>query len=289
MLLGIIAALSASFFWTYGCFLWRKQTKFLSPININLIKNIIAFILFSPLLITIDFNYNLKGVLLLLISGMLGISIGDSLYIASLRILGTRRTLSIEALAPILASLLGSIWLRESQELRVWIGILLVTLSLLCIALRKTEFSEPKHTEISLAKGYFFAFLSVLFAVVAASLSRLALNSSNINPFQSTEIRLFGSLLLLGTFNNINLNNMCSQLSLDSRKDIIYATFLGTNLGILLQQYVFQNLPLGLGWTLLSTSPLISLFFASAEGEVVDYLTILMSISVIIGVAIVFL
>ena len=143
--------------------------------------------------------------------------------------------------APPSIFLFGLILLGENQGLRVWAGILLVTLSLIGIALRKTEPLEDKGSETILLKGYLFAFLSVIFAVVAASLSRLALKDSVINPFQSTEIRLLGSLLLLGSFNKINLNQLLNTLSFESRKEIIYATFLGTNTAIFLQQYVFQN------------------------------------------------
>jgi drug/metabolite transporter (DMT)-like permease len=45
----------------------------------------------------------------------------------------------------------------------------------------------------------------------------------------------------------------------------LISVFLGTNVGILLQQIVFKTLPIGIGWALLSTSPVISLFFAENE------------------------
>jgi len=45
----------------------------------------------------------------------------------------------------------------------------------------------------------------------------------------------------------------------------LISIILGTNIGILLQQVVFKTLPIGVGWALLSTSPVISLFFAKNE------------------------
>ena len=64
------------------------------------------------------------------------------------------------------------------------------------------------------------------------------------------------------------------------------ATLLGTNIGILLQQKVFQVLPLGIGWTILSTSPLISLLFSKAEGEQLNFKIVILTITTISGVAI---
>jgi len=49
------------------------------------------------------------------------------------------------------------------------------------------------------------------------------------------------------------------------QKRFMLSILLGTNIGILLQQVVFKTLPKGVGWALLSTSPVISLFFAKTE------------------------
>jgi len=49
------------------------------------------------------------------------------------------------------------------------------------------------------------------------------------------------------------------------QKRFLLSILLGTNIGILLQQVVFKTLPIGVGWALLSTSPVISLFFAQNE------------------------
>ena len=53
-MLGIISALGASGSWTYACFLWRRQTKYLSASQINIIKNIIAFTVFLPVIFTFE-------------------------------------------------------------------------------------------------------------------------------------------------------------------------------------------------------------------------------------------
>jgi drug/metabolite transporter (DMT)-like permease len=42
---------------------------------------------------------------------------------------------------------------------------------------------------------------------------------------------------------------------------------LGTNVGILLQQVVLKQLPLGIGITVLSTAPVMALLVAAPEGD----------------------
>ena len=48
---------------------------------------------------------------------------------------------------------------------------------------------------------------------------------------------------------------------------ILFTTLLGTNLGIIFQQLALQKLPLAIGVTLLSSSPVIALILCRYEGD----------------------
>ena len=286
-MLGIFSALGAASSWTYACYLWRQQTQYFSATQINIIKNIIAFIIFSPFILTINFQSGLEEILILFLSGIIGISIGDTFYIIALKKLGTRRTLTVEALSPIIATLIGTIILGEILSLNLLLGVFLVSISLLGVALQKTKNNQYITSKDDKKIGFIFALLSVLCAVIAASLSRFVLINSDLNPLQTTEIRLLGSIFGLLPFLRKDLNVSIINIPFTIKIKLLYATFLGTNIGILLQQNVFNILPIGIGWTLLSTSPVISLFFAKAEGEEVNWKTIVLTLTTILGVYIV--
>ncbi len=285
--MGVFAAISAALSWTIACFIWRSQTKFFSSIQINLIKNTLAAFLFSPVILTISSNTEIKAIAILSMSGFIGITLGDSFYITALRILGTRRTLTVEAFSPILANLFGAILIKEIAPLKVWIGASIITLSLTLIARENIE-NIPINTkeDDSLIKGFIFAFLSLICAVLAATLSRYVLKDSVISSLQSTEIRLVASIIFLIPVARINFSYLLNDITKRNQLKLVVATLLGTNLGIYLQQTVFKLLPIGLGWTLLSISPVISLFFASLEGEDIDTKSILTSLLALVGVAI---
>ena len=112
-MLGIIAAISAAFSWTFACFMWRAQTKLLLPIQLNLAKNFIALTLFLPALFTFNWSLYYKEITILCLSGFIGIALGDPLYINALKRIGTRKTLTIEAFSPVLANILGILILGE--------------------------------------------------------------------------------------------------------------------------------------------------------------------------------
>ena len=266
-MIGIICALGASISWTYACFIWRTQTEKYKSVDINLVKNLIAFIIFLPIFISFSYSTELKYILLLLLSGIIGIGLGDTFYIKSLQIIGTRKTLSVETLSPLIAALSGEIFINEQLAIKSWIGIIIISISLFVILTKKTNFIKQKSPFLAENdfRIYKYPLLSVICAVVGGLFSRLVFLESNLSPLHTTEIRLLGAIIFLMFIKRFRLDFYLRKLEKNQQKRFLVSIFLGTNIGILLQQVVFKTLPIGIGWTLLSTSPVISLIFAKKE------------------------
>ena len=94
------AALAAALCWTVASLLWRRIPTSLSGAQLNLLKNLIALALQLPLLVLVPWSGDGRALLLLALSGAIGIAAGDSLYFAALRRLGTRRTLTLDSGGP---------------------------------------------------------------------------------------------------------------------------------------------------------------------------------------------
>ena len=139
-MIGILSAFGAATSWTYACFIWRSQTQKYKSIDINLIKNIIAFLIFIPAFINLSSTTALKNIFILLISGIIGIGLGDTFYLKSLQTIGTRKTLSIETLSPVIAALSGEIFINENLTTKSWIGIIIVSISLFIILKKGNDF-----------------------------------------------------------------------------------------------------------------------------------------------------
>ena len=265
---GIIAAIGASFSWTYACFLWRTNTKFFKPLDINFLKNLIAFLIFLPFVVRFNYEIGSKFILILFLSGIIGIGLGDTFYLKSLKLVGTRKTLSIEALSPLFASFSSDLFIDERLPIKAWLGIIIVTFSIFLIIRKQTyptiNNSKFKYKKSSL-KNYLYAFLSVFCAVLAGLLSRYVFLKVEISPLVTTEIRLLGAIIFLLLTSKCKVNFFIKDQKMNEKCIFILSVLLGTNFGILLQQVVFKTLPLGIGWTLLSTSPIISLIFTKQE------------------------
>ena len=285
-MIGFLAAISSVVFWTFACFIWRKESENLLPRQINIYKNILASIIFLPVVFSINWLSNINSIFILMISGIVGIALGDTLYINSLKIIGTRKTLSFEALTPIIATILGTLSTHEIYPQKVWIGSFIVSFSLFVIV-RQNTLQKEKTSETNFL-GILCALGSVFCAVFAALLSRIILVSSSLSPLQTTEIRLLSSSILLLLIFKKDFLDLFKEKSLTkhNHSNLVLSTLLGTNCGILFQQIVFKFLPIGIGWTLLSLSPVFALFISNREGDRINRLTIIYSFLSFIGVGI---
>jgi len=292
MLIGIFSAFGATLSWTYACSIWRTQTNNYKPIEINFLKNIIAFIIFSPVILFYKYSTSYKYFLILILSGIIGIGLGDTFYLKSLNLIGTRKTLSIEALSPLIAAIAGNLFIDENLNLNAWMGIIIVTGALVKIIKRKSYLLDRDSNLVlnnNSLDNYIYAFLSVLCAVIAALLSRFVFLESDLTPIFTTEIRLFGSIIFLCLITKMKLRLFISNFERKERNQFIQSVLMGTNIGILLQQIVFQSLPLGLGWTLLSTSPIVSLIFTKKEEGKLTNEIIIITFLLFIGICLILL
>ncbi len=284
--MGILAGLVAALAWTVASSLWRGLSTSLNAIQLNGLKNAIACAALLPVLITLPWKGEVQSLMLLLISGGVGISLGDSFYLAALKRLGTRRTLTLESLAPVAAATGG--WFAMGEELSVqgWAGALLVTISVVLVARQ-----QPPETTRLLdrtgsvqVQGLVLALLAVVCGVAGAALSRTVLLSSALTPMQSAACRLLGGLLLLLPWLRFGVRFPQPRPQKTRWPRVLAATLLGTVLGILLQQVVLQTLPLGIGITVLSTAPVMALLVARAEGDRLKPSVLLASTLAVTGV-----
>ncbi len=290
--LGIFSALGASLSWTYACFVWRSQTHHNSSLDINLLKNLFAFIFFAPVFFIFQDIVEFKFLILLLLSGVIGIGFGDTFYLKSLQLIGTRKTLSIEALSPIFAAFSGGLFINEYLSVKSWIGIVFVSISIIYILKNNNNLIDKNYnfyTNYFAFRNYIYSFLSVICAVIGALLSRYVFLETNLNPLQTTEIRLLGSLIFLIIISKFKVNFFIKDLKSTEKVKFILSILLGTNIGIYLQQLVFKNLPLGIGWTILSTSPIFSLFLAKREEGKLSNKTITWTIFLFLGISLIIL
>lgn len=267
--MGVLAGLVAALAWTLASSLWRGLTTSLSALQLNGLKNAIACMALLPVLVTLPWTGEVAGLLLLLLSGGIGISLGDSFYLAALRRLGTRRTLTLESLSPLAAASGGLLVMGEQLSSQAWLGTVMVTVSVVLVARQQPPDATSRNDRSVREQvlGLTLALAAVICGVTGAAVSRTVLLSTDLTPIQSASARLLGGLLLLLPWLRFQAAFPQPRPKRARWPRVLLATGLGTVLGILLQQVVLQQLPLGVGITLLSTAPVMALLVARAEGD----------------------
>lgn len=288
---GEISALTAAGLWAFSTLLFGRLGKWLSPLILNLAKGAIAitFILLTlllrqQLLVTLP----LTSVTLLLISGTIGIGLGDTAYFATVNELGPRRALLMETLAPPLSALLALIYLQEQLSAIAWLGVLTTLAGVAWVVSERATAGQVKH----LSRGILFGILAAGGQATGAVLSRAALAHTTVDPLWSALLRLVAGLLSLLAILGVqpNWGHGISQLrSGRLLGGVAIAAFFGTYLAIWLQQTAFKFAQTGIAQSLLATSPVFVLPMALAIGEKVTLRAALGALVALGGVCLLFL
>ena len=289
---GEIAALSGSFLWATTAVVYNRLGQEIPPLVLNLVKGAIAIAL---LLLTLIFQGDLfptidtRAVILLLLSGALGIGIGDTASFAALNALGSRKTLLLETLAPPLAASMALIGLQEWLSWGAWCGIILTVSGVAWVISERTAESGAGTT--NLMPGVSFGVLAALSQAGGAVLSRAALAYTNINPLWSSLMRVLAGTIFIFPLVLARRENPYMLKILQSKhlcSLIVLAAFASTYLGIWLQQIAFKFSAAGIAQTLLSTSPLFVLPIAIAMGERVSLRAFIGAAIALTGIALLF-
>jgi drug/metabolite transporter (DMT)-like permease len=265
--------------WTTASALWRSLSQFGTAIELNGLKNGLALLFFLPFLFTLPWTDQTRAIVVLLLSGVIGIAAGDSFYLGGLRRLGTQRALTVEAIGPVLASMGGVLMMGDTVRPAAWAGALLVSCAVVLVAQQSKASSATNGT----AFGLLLCVLAVMCGLSGAFLSRHVLITSSLSPMQTAAIRLLGGWLGLLP---LLRGRLCPKhLPKGVVAKVVLATLLGTNLGIVLQQIVFQILPVGQGITLMSTAPVMALFLHRLEGESLQWQGVVAGLLAVSGVA----
>ena len=272
---GEVAALGAAFIWAAASIVYTGVGRQLSPLVLNLVKGLIAIaLLFLTLLFLGKLlpSVSLMPVLLLLISGVIGIGIGDTAYFAALNSLGARRALVLESLSPPLGAFLALVFLQEQLAPLAWLGIGLTIAGVTWVVMERSPQPNGTLTHPPL-RGIVAGLVAAAGQAIGAVLSRAALAGTDVDPLWSTLIRLLAGILMLLIWFSAQKHPIQKLAPLRSRRlwgIVIMAAFASTYLGIWLQQIALKYAPTGIAQSLSATSPLFVIPFAIATGEKVS-------------------
>lgn len=272
-MLGEFAALSASALWAVASVLFTRLGAHLSAPALNLAKTTLAGVLLFATLVVLQGHVWPPDLTLaetgwLAASGIIGLTIGDTLMFKAFEAIGPRRTLLFTALAPPLTAALAWPALGEPVSILMAVGI---TITVAGVAWVVSERAGAGPASVTSWSGYALA----AGAAVCQALGNVAtkLGGTHTGLELSVTRVAFGVLALwIYIAWRYDLGRQLRPLLTPSvLRTVVVATLLGTYLGIWLQVTGLRYAPAGIAATLSSTSPIFILpLSAIFLGERID-------------------
>src|SRR5204863_2910745 len=146
--IGILAALGCAASWAMGAVLFKKVGEQLSSPAMTLVKAFISAALMGLVLLFAGCTrVSNETLILLVLSGVLGIAVGDTLFFAALKELTPHTLIMLLTGGQVLTVLLAVVFLNESPAPLSWLGIALV-ISGIFIVVRANLSGEKKKSPL---------------------------------------------------------------------------------------------------------------------------------------------
>jgi len=256
---GELVSLAAALCWAIGLNLFRKDVRLLGARAVNLFKGVFGCTLFLACLLVAGVPpLEGRAVGLFLLSGVIGLALGDTFLFMALRHLGAHRTALLATLGPVLTALGAWLFRGETLGVQALSGIACAVAGVAMVVWFRPHGSEPRRAD---AAGIGFAVVAALCQATGVVVSKEAFAGHDV-PLLSAVLRLgaaTAALALLALFRG-ELDGQVKRLfSPRPFRRLALAAFVGTFLGIWCMQA-------GIAWTdsavasaLHSTTPLFTL------------------------------
>lgn len=289
------AAILTAVCWAITSTAFEKAGKKIGSVNLNLMRLLIALV-FSCV-----FTFMTRGLPLptdatgsmwrwLLISGFIGLFIGDLLLFEAFVKIGARISMLIFASVPIFSAVLAYVFLGEDMTIRQIIGMLITIFGIAMVILdndknqKKVKFTHP-------VVGILLAFGGAVAQSIGYIIGKYGMGG--YNAFAATQIRLISGILGFVLFFIITKQWKSFFKSFEQKdavKPIILGSFFGPFIGVSLSLYAVQRINPGVASTLVSITPVLLILYAMIfKGEKIRIKEIIGSIICVGGLAIIFI
>jgi drug/metabolite transporter (DMT)-like permease len=185
--IGILAALGSAASWAVGTLLFKGIGEEFSPMAMTFIKSLLGLLLLAGVLFFAGWQPVQAFPLgWLSLSGILGISLGDTFFFAALRRLPAHQLIILMLLAPVVTLLMALCFLGERPAMVSWIGIILVLGGVTLTFKGKIEANNEAHQR---GLGLLFGVLSVLSMAGSIIIAKIGLQ--DVSALEGTFLRLF--------------------------------------------------------------------------------------------------
>ncbi|MEZ9721952.1 DMT family transporter [Vibrio splendidus] len=300
MYIGELAAIGAAIVWACATWIYGQFGHRFSAMQLNIVKGVVAsgmMLLVMPLIPMPEFELSTNHFLILAISGVIGIAIGDSAYFAALKRIGANKTLLLESLAPPLSGVLAIMFLGAALTLQSWLGVVITTLAVTFVVFQPSKSANGNNLSNDNAQwgGIGYGLVASVCQASGVVISHYALVAGDIPPLLGALIRLtigvFAVMLIIPFVEKKPYSSIKRDLWEMTKLDKLWllgAIFVGTFLALWLQQVALKNANPAIAQTLIATSPVFILVIYAIKGEKVSKQSVIGTLAALVGISLFF-
>ena len=296
-MIGELAALGAALSWTVSALLYKKALERTKPVSANIIRlSCTSGVLLVFLLVIGKFwvlwDLPVQIAVLAIVSGLVGLGLGDTLYLVSLRMVGVARAVPLTCTYPLFNLLWAVFLVGEPLTLSAVLGAVVIVLGIWLLSYEKESIVQGVRRSV-LLKGVVAALITAVLWSVSITMMNLAVQEAPdldhalvINTVRAAAV---GGVLL--AFSPV-LDRKLDFLRVDRRTTaaLVAGGIVALGLGWFFLTYSFVEILETRAVPISSTTPLFSTLAGIALfHEKITAKTALGSVIIVVGVFLIFL
>ncbi len=272
-IVGNLFAVAAASMWAINSLLFAKAGQRIGAISLNAIRiaMAVAFLLIAHLILfqTVMPDATLLQMLILLLSGVIGLALGDFFYFSGLVILGARRGSLVMGTWPIFAAIIAFPVLGERIGVFAVFGIFLTMFGVTWVVMERAKKKEGKETDAQkkadkkkLIMGVGIGILGALGQAGGYVIAKwgMTLGGNEMHTLSATFVRMVGGFVVVwiiilgaGYGKKVFLGFKDNKATLQALGGAFFGPFLGVWFSLIAAMYTY----IGIGATLMALTPII--------------------------------
>ncbi|MBS7616551.1 DMT family transporter [Candidatus Bathyarchaeota archaeon] len=297
-MIGESAALGAAICWVFSAVLYKRALADSEPLSANTVR-----CLETSLALTLAFVFvgkfwvmtalPLQVLVMACVSGVVGMGLGDTLYMISLKILGVSRAVPITCTYPLFSLVWASLIVGETITFQVVLGVFAIVFGIWLLSIEKPDKNvEDKDSKLRV-KGVIFAISTAIAWSISISLVNLAVQETTsfeqayaINAIRITAVAI--SLLVYAFISKRKLDFL--KVKAKTAVTLLTGGLIAIGLGWFLLTLSFLYIPEAQAVPISSTTPLFSTLMGIAFlREKVTTKIAVGSVMVVLGIFLIFI
>lgn len=297
MVLGELAALGTSLCWSGGTILFSIAGRLIGSYNVNKLRILVAAVFLTIILLlrfgtVFPTGLSQHVVVYLALSGIVGLSIGDTFYFRCLVILGPRQGSLMMSLAPLMTAFLAFLFIGERLSLMAIAGIIVTLAGVSWVTTDKKNDSAVDNREGSKALGILMGVGGAAGQAGGLVLAKHGMGT-DFDPMSATWIRMIfaaAAIWIVAVSRGEIRTTLAAFRTRHAAYALMGAAFLGPTIGVWLSLLAVQHTQAGIAATLMSLPPILVIPLTMiVHKERPTWRSVLGAVIAVIGVAMLFI